>query len=131
MEQSDGTMSFGFGQQQGLGEMRQILAEAEQLVALAHALAGGIHQDQDRRAIAGFDDLDHAPCEHDRLVDAERLTLRDATARGRDLHQGRIACPAIIAPVVAILLPFGKRLARMSSSVIGVLPVICRTKMHL
>src|SRR2546421_5806231 len=44
---------------------------------------------------------------------------------------GRIACPVIIASVTSILPPFGNRPARMSSSVIGIFPVVGRTKERL
>src|SRR5437016_10414268 len=41
---------------------------------------------------------------------------------------GSVASPAITAPVALILRPFGNMPARMSSSVIGILPVGCRAK---
>ena len=71
VQNADGRPAMHIRVDQRLGEMGQELVQAEQLVALAHALAVAVHEHEDRPAavVEGIQDISGKP---DGLVDAER-----------------------------------------------------------
>ncbi|MEJ0041872.1 MAG: hypothetical protein WDM81_06530 [Rhizomicrobium sp.] len=69
------------GEDEGLGEMREKLVQPQKLVALAHALAVAVDDDEDRAA-AGLERIEDIAGQADGLVHPNRRPVRDADHQG-------------------------------------------------
>ncbi len=125
IKQTDRRVPLHIGKHQALGKVRQELVEAEQLVALAHALAVAIDQHQDRLLAYLLDDVEHVAGKSRGLVDADRqrpstpITAIESPVR-------RAALPGYQAVFTTTSWPSGNSEARISSSVMTRAPPVDR-----
>ncbi len=78
VEQTGSAVAVDLRKQQRFCQMREIFVEPEKLIAPAHALAGRIDENEDRRVTTRLDDIEHAARQGQRVIDAEGLAAIDA-----------------------------------------------------